>query len=315
VSIGTFQYEGSDTTYYYIENADGEEFEISYSLWDALLHADGTRPLTLPDNGRWILPKLKEHGLVHTSRFVQVDGFFNRFILFPVSNRMYANRVYFRAINSALPIVSTLIFALGIYLMTSRGGSNGYNFNLWLYYGLIFLSLGLHELGHLVAGLAYGYIISDVGILLFGIIPLGAYVAHENKKDATKIEKIQFSLAGIETNLLIADICLFLALQSLTWSMTMVYVANTNIILAGINLLPASGLDGESALSAACGVTSISKVAGKCLTNKKHRQKLLHTGMPGYVCFAVLSITLISKYLFCCLLDLTSFQFSSFSPE
>ena len=32
VSIGTFQYEGSDTTHYYIENADGEEFEISHKI-------------------------------------------------------------------------------------------------------------------------------------------------------------------------------------------------------------------------------------------------------------------------------------------
>ena len=52
VSIGTFHYEGSDTIHYYIENADGEEFEISRRLWDALLKADGTRPLDLPDNGR-----------------------------------------------------------------------------------------------------------------------------------------------------------------------------------------------------------------------------------------------------------------------
>ena len=52
VSIGTFHYEGSDTIHYYIENADGEEFEISRRLWDALLKADGTRPLDLPDNGQ-----------------------------------------------------------------------------------------------------------------------------------------------------------------------------------------------------------------------------------------------------------------------
>ena len=33
VSIGTFRYEGSDATHYYIENADGVEFEISRRLW------------------------------------------------------------------------------------------------------------------------------------------------------------------------------------------------------------------------------------------------------------------------------------------
>ena len=51
VSVGTFQYEGSDTTHYYIENADGEEFEINCSLWKALLHADGRfYPMKTPTN-------------------------------------------------------------------------------------------------------------------------------------------------------------------------------------------------------------------------------------------------------------------------
>lgn len=156
VSIGTFQYKGSDTIHYYIENADGNELE---------------------------------------------------------------------------------------------GAESGYNFSWWLYYGLIVLSLALHELGHLVAGVAYGYKISDIGILLLGIIPVGAYVAHENKVDVTKAEKIQFALAGVEANLLMAGTCLLLAIQSYQWSLTLFYVANVNVMLACVNLLPTSGLDGESSLS------------------------------------------------------------------
>lgn len=314
VSIGTFQYEGSDTTHYYIENADGEEFEVSRRLWDALLKADGTHPLDLPGNGRRILPKLKRHGLVRTSRLVQDDGFFNRFILFPIGNRLETCGLVFRAINAALPAVALLAFAIGIYVTALEGSESGYNFSWWLYYGLVVLSLALHELGHLIAGLAYGYKISDTGILLLGIIPLGAYVAHENKKDATKAEKIQFALAGVEVNLLIAGICLLLAMQSYQWSLTFFSVANVNVILAGVNLLPTSGLDGESALSAACGINSISEVARKWLINKKRRQKLLRAGLPGYVCFCVFSITMISKVILWLLigLDVVSVFFNVF---
>ena len=314
VSVGTFKYEGSDTTYYYIENADGEEFEINRSLWKALLHADGTRPLSLPDNGRRILPKLKKHGLVRTSRFIQDDGILNRFILFPISDRMQANKQVFRGIIAALPIVSIFIFVLGIYSMASKGIGCGYSFNLWLYYGLIVLSLAFHEIGHLIAGLAYGYKISDTGLLLLGIIPFGAYVAHEDKKDASKAEKIQFALAGVEVNLLIAGICLILALHFFQWSLTIVSVANVNFILASVNLLPASGLDGEVALSAACGVNNISKVAEKWLTNKKGRRKLLRSGLPGYVCFCFFSVILISKIILWLLigLDVISVVFNIF---
>ena len=92
--------------------------------------------------------------------------------------------------------------------MKSNGTDTGYYFSWWLYYGLLVCSLALHEVGHLVAGLAYGYKISDTGILLLGIIPIGAYVAHEDKKDASRSEKVQFALAGVEMNLLIAGICL-----------------------------------------------------------------------------------------------------------
>lgn len=314
VSVGTFQYEGSDTTHYYIENADGEEFEINCSLWKALLHADGTRPLNLPDSGRRILPKLKRHGLVRTSRFVRDDGIFNRYILFPISNRMQANTQVFRAITAALPVVSILFFALGIYSMTSKAIRGGYIFNLWLYYGLIVLSLALHEIGHLIAGLAYGYKISDTGLLLLGIIPFGAYVAHEDKKDASKAEKIQFALAGIEVNLLIAGVCLMLALHYSQWSMTIVSVANVNVILAGVNMLPASGLDGEAALSAACGIDSICLVAKRWLTSKNRRRKLLRSGLPGYACFCIFSVILLSKAIFWLLigLDVISVIFNIF---
>ena len=304
VSIGTFQYEGSDTTHYFIENADGEIFEINYRLWNALLQADGTQPLNLPDNGYQILPKLKRHGLVQTSRFVRGYGIFNRFIVFPISNRMHNGKLVFKAINAALPVVSIFIFAICIYLMAPYGEDGGHCFSWWLFYCLIVCSLALHEVGHLIAGLAYGYNISDTGILLLGIIPFGAYVAHEEKQDAIKAEKVQFALAGIEVNLMIAGICLILAIQYFQWSLTLLSVANVNVVLAGINLLPASGLDGESALSAVCGINSISETAKKWLTNKKRRQKLLRSGLPGFACFCVFSITLVSKVILWLLISL-----------
>lgn len=314
VSIGTFQYEGSDTTHYYIENAAGEEFEISHKLWDALLQADGTHPLNLPNNGSWVLPKLKRLGLVRTSRFVRDDGIFNRFILFPIGSRSQNNSLLCKAINAVLPVVSALIFAIGVYLMKSSGTDTGYHFSWWLYCGLLVCSLALHEVGHLVAGLAYGYKISDTGILLLGIIPIGAYVAHEDKKDASRSEKVQFALAGVEMNLMIAGICLLMAMQYYSLSLVLVSVANINVVLAGINLLPASGLDGESALSAICGVNSISKVAKKCLFNKNRRQKLLRSGFSGYACYCVLAFTMISRIILWLLigLDVVSVFFNLF---
>lgn len=295
VSIGTFQYDDSETIHYYIENADGNEFEISRRLWLALIKADGTRPLNLPNRGRKLLPALKKYGLVQTSRFIWNNGIIGRCILLPIGSRIQNSISLYKVINTILPVIAVLIFTMGAYLMTSSNIEIGYNVNWSLYYSLLICSLVLHEAGHLVAGLAYGYKISDIGILLFGIIPIGAYVAHEDKKDATKAEKIQFALAGIELNLLVAGVCFLVAVY--LRSPTMSAVANINIFFSCINLLPASGLDGEHALSAVCEVNSINKVARKWLVNKKRRNKLFHSGILGYICLSIFVFSIISNII------------------
>lgn len=302
VTMGTFHYEGSDTTHYYIENADGQEFEISQTLWDALFQADGTHPLSLPDEGQLLLPQLKQCGLVRTSRFVRdPNSTFNRFILFPIGSRQ-KNRRLFRTMNAFLPVVSLLLFVLGVSLMLIRQPYIGYDFNWWFYIGLALFSVVLHEIGHLVAGLAYDYEISDIGVLLLGVVPMGAYVAHEAREDATKAQKIQFSLAGIEVNLLLAGGFLLAAMLYTPLSLPLVSAANMNVLLAGINLLPTFGLDGENALSAALGVDNISGMAKKWLRSKKRRQKLFRSGLPGYACFCVFALSLLSGVVLCLLI-------------
>lgn len=297
VSIGTFQYEGSEDIHYFIENADGEEFEISHNLWKALIQADGSQPLALPDGGKNDLPFLKMHELVRTSRFVRDKGMVNRFILFSVGNRIKTKSMICRAINALLPVVSILILIIGVYLVATTGVNTETQLNWVLYYFLFICSIVLHEGGHLVAGISYGYNISDTGILLFGLIPIGAYVAHREKEEATKSEKIQFALAGIEVNLLIAGVSLIVATQSNSFASTMIGAAILNLILAGTNLLPTSGLDGEFVLNAVFKVDSIQEEAKKWLFNKKRRKKLLDSGLSGCMCFCVFASTLISKVL------------------
>jgi len=107
-----------------------------------------------------------------------------------------------------------------------------------------------HEIGHMNAGIAYGYKVCSVGVLLLTFFPLGAYVSYNENlnynKSLTAKEKIQFSLSGIESNLLIAGILLLLSfVVNNDLSHTLISVANANIIMAILNSLPALGLDGE----------------------------------------------------------------------
>ena len=298
VSIGTFRCKGSDKVRYYIENADGEDFEISYMLWNALKSADGTKPLNLQGGDPRLLRELEKNGLIQTSRFVRTGSLFNRFILFPIGNIPQKIRSFFKAINAVLPAASILILVIGVCLIIMNGESTGSGFNWWICCGLMVCSIFLHEVGHLIAGVAYGYKISNVGILLLGIIPIGIYVVHSDKKNAKKTEKIRFALAGVEVNLLIAGICLLAAVQCYQSASTMLSVANINIAFAAVNLLPAYGLDGEQALSAVFEVDSISKEAKKWLSDRRRRRKLLRSGLPGYICLCIFVVILMFNILF-----------------
>lgn len=294
VTIGTFHYEGSDTTYYYVENAQGEKFEISYKLWDALLHADGTKPLKLPNNEKKKLPELEKHGIVRTSRFIW-GGIFSRFILFSFGDRLYKCKKMCKAINKAMPGVSILTFAICSCLMALSNVEIDFRFNVWTFLGLAIISTVIHEMGHLVTGIAYDYKINNAGFVLLGIIPIGAYIAHEEKDDATKGEKIQLARAGVELNLMLASLCLLIVILFYPASFTIVSVANFNVFLVCINILPIAGLDGESVLSVLCGVKCISEEAEKWLCNKNLRQKLLSSGLHGYLYFLLFALIYSSK--------------------
>ena len=117
VSIGAFQYEGSDTTHHYIENADGEEIDISYGMWDTLIQADGTHPKNMHSNGSQILPKLKRLGLVRRSRFVRDDEFCNSCILFPIGSRNKRDSFICKTINDVLLVDEALFFTINMNLM------------------------------------------------------------------------------------------------------------------------------------------------------------------------------------------------------
>lgn len=292
-------YEEADTTRYFVENAEGKRMMVGPMLYKALLNADGTHPLELPDQGRQVLPVLKEYGVVRTSRFVQFQGIHNGFTLIPIKNGESKHRRLYQRLNAALPVVSILMFVLGICLALCHFDMDSDNVNCWLFCAMVLASVLLHECGHLLAGMACGCQCSELGILLLGFLPVGAYVAINEDKEVGKRGKVQMYLAGIEMNLLIAGVCLILASFNTDLSFTMLMCAGVNIQLAVINLLPAAGMDGEQALSTLCGVDNIGAWARKCLFNKKLRHRLLHCGRKGYMCLSILVLILIPQLFLC----------------
>ena len=115
-------------------------------------------------------------------------------------------------------------------------------------------------------------------------------VSIDDKINSRKSDQIQFLLAGVEVNLLVAGVCLILTDRYYDWSYVLFSFAIINIAFIISNLIPILGSDGERALSVLCGISSIGKDAQKSLLDKERRQRLLRSGWSGYVCFCIFCI-------------------------
>ena len=255
-----------------------------------------------------MLPKLRKYGIVTTSRLVR-DGGLNRLVLFPIVSERIGGRALFRLVNRLLPSVSFLLFSIGVFLMRGSGMPDADDVSLAAAYALLFGCIALHEAGHLIAALAYGYDITETGLLLIWLFPIGAYVAHLQPEVGRRREMIQVSLAGIEGNLLVTGIMLTCAAMFPSASATLRFSSNLNMLIALANLLPMEELDGEEALSALCGVESIYNTALAAMRSKKRRAKMRRAGLPGYLCMGFFTAVLLSKAVFW-LMAAASFVFS-----
>ena len=290
---------------YYVQNANGEEFRVNRSLFKALKHADGTRPLLLPNHGEEIIPELKRYGLVHTNRLIK-GILFSQFIILPVSERRAKKwRPLCKILNGELSSVACMMLIISIFLCTStyRGRHLEIemdDLNICLYTGLYVLSVLLHEFGHLIAGIAYKYPVKEVGVIFFLIIPIAAYVRDDNKTDTVKDEYLQFVMAGLEVNLLLAGIFFIAAVFCEPQTTTFFAAVWTNISLIISNLIPTEILrtDGTRALNTVLECESVFDLARKWLGSRKRRKKLVHKGLLGIACMAFLSFVFVVRFLY-----------------
>ncbi len=290
---------GDDSDHYQVKNMKGSVFEIEKRLYDALNSARLNRRLILADEDKGLIPFLKKNGIIETSRFVKAeDSFFNCLILFPFSDAKKGWVSLCRKLNTMLPAASLLVLLIGSLTMFFRKEEIGSDFEILLYLFMFFFSLLFHELGHILACRDYGFKLYDMGIVFIGYFPMGLYVSCEKRKDAEKVERIQLALAGVEMNVLLAGILLLAAFFFRRLSGTLCALADINFYLVFVNLIPALGLDGNSALSAWCGVENISIEALLCLLSRKKRWKLFHSGFMGYFALAVISAVLLSNIAF-----------------
>lgn len=279
---------------YYAEFLDGHVYPLSESTYYALQNADGTHELDLSDSRRphRLLRNLKMNHVITTRRFV-CRGLISRIVLMPIGRRAQQVHNVAVIINTVLPVSSCFLFLVGVLVtlfpqqMYWEYFATGSTF-VWivLYYAILAISIIFHELGHMIAAIAYGQKVREFGILILCFIkPIGAYVAYVQDEDLEKKRKIQISLSGIEMNLLLVGF--FLIMNSVLPFFTVLWYTGAimNGLLVVLNLIPAFGLDGEHVLSAILDADDIGAIARAYVLKKEYRRYLLSKGTSGKLQF------------------------------
>ena len=299
-------------TGYYVENCDGEEFKISHEMYQLLLHADGRHSFKLDGVSsarmRRIQSEMVRCKIIRTSRFVR-NGLINQFTLLPIGEGSKRTKHLLEPVNRLLPWFALLWFAIGVYATYCVAVNENWSsdFSIPIMVVLIVASILIHEGGHLIAAIAYGCKAREIGVLLLGVIPCGAYVETLGAPKG-KREGVQLYLAGPESNVLLAGIYMLLANIISAYEITFVVAAAASFALGLANCIPAFGSDGHYALSSALGVDSLHDIAKKTLFNRTARRRLLAAGSAGVKCLCLLSGVLLSDILVVCLIGVDVVQ-------
>lgn len=278
---------------YYAESV-GDRVELTPVEYEVLSSADGKTDLSqaFPElSSRQlaaVLRRLKGLNLITTKRY---HGFIvGRFILFPVGNRVKGLRAFAGIFNLLLPFAAVFLFVFGLvrYMMCKPiFGDFGY-FEFVLFYLLVFLSISAHEFGHFSAAVAYQYYVSNVGLLLlFRVIPLGAYVSFkQDNRVRIRRHKAQLFLAGIEVNVLLSGVFFLLACTGSPHAEIYDWLAECNLYMAILNLMPAPVLDGGKTLGIALGIDNYLLFMLNVFS-KRNRRRLAHSGWTGWLCIGL----------------------------
>ncbi len=181
------------------------------------------------------------------------------------------------------------VFILGVRILLS-GKWRGPDGDFGIFYGYLILAFGLlmHELGHAAASLAYGGRFYEMGIMLHYFLP-GAYVmiSYDNVKN--RMKRAQISAAGIESNMLLAGICLCLLKMGLLDPIALLIGAFFNVMVAVSNCCLIDGLDGMGLYQEFLGRGFLDK-AWMLVRDSGGKKKIRRRGING-------EITLVACYL------------------
>lgn len=277
-----------DFCYEVTDYKTGNAFRLSNNAVHFLQKLDGkTDPFSISTDMsevevKHLLRFFKREKLIRYSR-VEKSFLSLRISLFNIkcikSVRAFAFILNFLLMISFLPV-----FVLGVSVLANNATQldfSGFGTITGSVFGMI-IGLILHEIGHALAAAGYNARLFEVGIIV-GLVS-GAYVALDYNKVKRRFRRVQILSAGIEMNLLLTGVSCILSILTYSLSSFFFAVALANFILAAINTLCISGLDGCSVMEELIGSESILFNAIDFVFDKDTRRNLIKQGdITGYV--------------------------------
>lgn len=181
-------------------------------------------------------------------------------------------------LNFLLMISFLPVFVLGVSVLSHNATQlnfDGFGTITGSIFGIL-IGLVLHEIGHALAAAGYNAHLFEVGIIV-GLVS-GAYVALDYDNIKRRFRRIQILGAGIEMNLLLTGVSCILSILIYSLSAFFFAIAWVNFVLAVINMLCISGLDGCSIMEELIGTKSILFNAIDFVFDKDTRRNLMRQG-------------------------------------
>lgn len=212
----------------------------------------------------------------------------------PKVTRWY--RVIGRLWNKILMLCWLPIFFLGVWEFLTQEWI-GPESDFGTFYGYLIFAFGilLHELSHVAACLDYGGRFYEMGIMTHYFLP-GAYVmiTYDNVKN--RMKRAQISAGGIESNLLLAGICLCLLKTGWFNPVALLIGAFFNVITAIFNCSLVEGLDGIGIYQEFLGKDFLEK-AKQLIRDPKGKIIIRRRGINGEVTIMACYIIVIMQML------------------
>lgn len=187
-------------------------------------------------------------------------------------------RTFAFILNFLLMISFLPVFVLGVSVLSNNETQlnfDGFGTITGSIFGIL-IGLVLHEIGHALAAAGYNAHLFEAGLIIG--LASGAYVALDYDKVKRTFRRVQILSAGVEMNLLLTGVSCILSILIYSLSAFFFAIAWVNFVLAVINMLCISGLDGCSIMEELIGTKSILFNAIDFVFDKDTRSNLMRQG-------------------------------------